>query len=206
VPSRPTGLVKLASIWCAPESTCHSAPALLCPSLSSPRSSALLLAPDRPNRSTHIVLRISRSLSLRISRSRRHPRGQTAMGEACRCSRANRARQRGSCGARARHAAAAPVPCAAQGRENRSGRQAVAQGPVDEAKSSVDGDMRTGARFKCMLCARTHRERHLGCPAVHGQAPRSQDLWRRDVLPRRHDSCRRPQAPKMSLSLPASQT
>jgi len=89
------------------------------------------------------------------------------MGEACRCSRANRARQRGSCGACARHAAAAPVPCAcaAQGRENRSGgararprRQAIggarAQGPVDEAKSSVDGDMRTGARFKCMLSAR----------------------------------------------------
>jgi hypothetical protein len=28
------------------------------------------------------------------------------------------------------------------------------------------------------------RQYYLGCPVVHGQAPRSQDLWRRDVLPR----------------------
>ena len=31
-------------------------------------------------------------------------------------------------------------------------------------------------------------QRHLGCPNVHGQARRSQDLWRRDVLPRSHES------------------
>ena len=43
------------------------------------------------------------------------------------------------------------------------------------------------------------RQRHLGCPDVHGQTPRSQDLWRRDVLPRSYESWRRPQGPKMSL-------
>jgi hypothetical protein len=37
------------------------------------------------------------------------------------------------------------------------------------------------------------RQHHLGCPVVHGQTPRSQDLWRRDVLPRSHESwCRTP--------------
>ena len=41
----------------------------------------------------------------------------------------------------------------------------------------------------CILAPRYRpRQRHLGCPSVHGQVPpRSQDLWRRDVLRRRHE-------------------
>ena len=35
------------------------------------------------------------------------------------------------------------------------------------------------------------RKRHIGCPAVQGQAPRNQDLWRRDVLSRSHEFWRR---------------
>ena len=49
----------------------------------------------------------------------------------------------------------------------------------------------------CVLAPRYRpRERHLGCSAVHGQAPRRQDLWRRDVLPRHHESWRRPPGSK----------
>ena len=46
------------------------------------------------------------------------------------------------------------------------------------------------------------RQRHLGWPAVHGQAPRSQDLWRRDVLPRSHESWRRPPWFKVEFTSP----
>jgi len=40
------------------------------------------------------------------------------------------------------------------------------------------------------------RQCHLGCPAVHGQTPQSQDLWRRDVLPQSHELWRRPPGSK----------
>jgi hypothetical protein len=46
------------------------------------------------------------------------------------------------------------------------------------------------------------RQRHLGCPAVHGQAPRRQDLWHRDVLPRSHDFWRRPPWSKDQFTSP----
>ena len=49
----------------------------------------------------------------------------------------------------------------------------------------------------CVLAPRYQpRERHLGCSTVHGQAPRRQDLWHRDVLHRRHESWRRPPGSK----------
>ena len=46
------------------------------------------------------------------------------------------------------------------------------------------------------------RKRHLGWPAVLSQAPRRQDLWRRDVLPRRHESWRRPPGSKDEFKSP----
>ena len=55
-----------------------------------------------------------------------------------------------------------------------------------------------GAELGAKIMAPRYRphQRHLGCPAVHGQAPRSQDLWRRDVLPQSHESWRQPPGSK----------
>ena len=37
---------------------------------------------------------------------------------------------------------------------------------------------------------------------MHGQAPWSQDLWHRDMLPRRHESWRRPSGSKDEFTSP----
>ena len=45
------------------------------------------------------------------------------------------------------------------------------------------------------------RQPHLGCHVVHDQTPRSQDLWRRDVLFRSHEFWRRPSGSKDEFML-----